>query len=642
MAEIGWEGGLTIATLVIGLIVMAGDWVGPDFVFAGMVAFLTAARVITVNQSTAGFSSSGLLTVVVLYVVAEGIGQTGGMEKALNIVLGRSPSIFWAQVRLFIPVMVVSAFLNNTPIVALLIPIVIAWCRRQGVSPKKLLIPLSYAAVFGGTLTLIGTSTNLVIAALQERRYAKTRPNDANFNFFEITPFGVAYAIFGMCYTLMASPFLLPGEDTKRHSDLLFVAKIRLDSPVANKTVLEAGLRSLERLFLVAVERQGHVSHAVGPDFFLESGDLLYFSGQIKQAKHYSEEFSLELLTNETEAGSGEKGFAMATDLKSAEEGAEQPSHAAQLLQATVKAGSDIVGKSIREIGFRGRFHAAVLSVKRGHVKQPGKLGDVIVQGGDVLVLLTENKTVADDKEFKRIFKEVEPLDLTLEKEFLSGMRVTSKFSGIGKTITEAGLRGIEGLYLVGIDRATGESLRVVQPDTIIQDGDLLWFSGSIENVYFVLKITGLEHHQASQIGQLKVGILNRQLVQVSVAYDSPISGQTVRQAAFRTKYDAVVLAIHRQGQRLAADVRDIPLQPGDVLLLDTGTSFPKRFKDDRAFSIIKGVSDTSPLKSNKMWIAIGLATAMISTQIASGAADAVPEYINLFTPESSRRGLCS
>lgn len=86
------------------------------------------------------------------------------MEKALNIVLGRSPSIFWAQVRLFIPVMVTSAFLNNTPIVALLIPIVIAWCRRQGVSPKKLLIPLSYAAVFGGTLTLIGTSTNLVIA----------------------------------------------------------------------------------------------------------------------------------------------------------------------------------------------------------------------------------------------------------------------------------------------------------------------------------------------------------------------------------------------------------------------------------------------------------------------------------------------
>lgn len=97
------------------------------------------------------------------------------MERALNLVLGRHPNVFWAQVRLFIPVMITSAFLNNTPIVALLIPIVIAWCRRQGVSPKKLLIPLSYAAVFGGTLTLIGTSTNLVIAGnVQPCFYTKT------------------------------------------------------------------------------------------------------------------------------------------------------------------------------------------------------------------------------------------------------------------------------------------------------------------------------------------------------------------------------------------------------------------------------------------------------------------------------------
>ncbi|GAQ92377.1 hypothetical protein KFL_009990010, partial [Klebsormidium nitens] len=323
------------------------------------------------------------------------------------------------------------------------------------------------------------------------------------------------------------------------------------------------------------------------------------------RSNRHSEQFNLELLTYETEAESGEKGSAMATDLKSAEEGAEQPTHAAHLLQATVKAGTDIVGRNIREIGFRGRFHAAVLSVKRGHVKQPGKLGDVIVQGGNVLA--TEKKTVADDMEFGRFFKEIEPLDLTLEKEFLSGMRVTSKFSGIGRTITEAGLRGIEGLYLVGIDRATSESLRVVQPETIMQ------------------------------IGQLKVGILERQLVQVSIAHDSPISGQTVRQSAFRTKDNAAVLAIHRQGQRLSADVQDIPLQPGDV---DTGTSFPKRFKGDRAFSIIKGVSETSPLNSNKMWIAIGLAAAMISTQIASGAADAVPEYFDLFTAGIITAGL--
>lgn len=87
------------------------------------------------------------------------------MEKALNIFLGKTRSPFWAITRMFIPVALVSAVLNNTPIVALLIPIMISWGRRNGISIKKLLIPLSYAAVFGGTLTLIGTSTNLVVSS---------------------------------------------------------------------------------------------------------------------------------------------------------------------------------------------------------------------------------------------------------------------------------------------------------------------------------------------------------------------------------------------------------------------------------------------------------------------------------------------
>ncbi|GAQ92380.1 Vacuolar protein sorting-associated protein [Klebsormidium nitens] len=151
----------------------------------------------------------------------------------------------------------------------------------------------------------------------------------------------------------------------------------------------------------------------------------------------------------------------------------------------------------------------------------------------------------------------------------------------------------------------------------LLQDGNLLWFSGSIENyVYFVLKITGLEHHQASQIGQPKVLIRNRPLVQVSVAYDSLISGQTVRHAAFRTKNDADVPAIHRQTFRSSR---------ATFFCWTPERASPSASKDERAFSIIKGVPDTSPLKSKKVWIAIGLATAMISTQIASGAADGLP-----------------
>eukprot|EP00197_Chlamydomonas_leiostraca_P003208 CAMPEP_0202871170 /NCGR_PEP_ID=MMETSP1391-20130828/17994_1 /ASSEMBLY_ACC=CAM_ASM_000867 /TAXON_ID=1034604 /ORGANISM="Chlamydomonas leiostraca, Strain SAG 11-49" /LENGTH=124 /DNA_ID=CAMNT_0049551901 /DNA_START=85 /DNA_END=456 /DNA_ORIENTATION=- len=123
MAEIGWEGIVTIISIVISLVIMAGDWVGPDLVFLTLLGFLTACRVITPAQAAAGFSNNGLLTVMALYVVAEGINQTGGLERVMNRVLGRSDGVFWALVRMQLPVMFTSAFLNNTPIVALMIPI---------------------------------------------------------------------------------------------------------------------------------------------------------------------------------------------------------------------------------------------------------------------------------------------------------------------------------------------------------------------------------------------------------------------------------------------------------------------------------------------------------------------------------------
>lgn len=141
---------------------MGFDLVGPDLVFAGMSAFLMAAGVISVKEGAAGFSNTGVLTVLVLFVVAEGVSQTGALDVLFRLVLGGrgkngSPAnTQFAQMRLMVPVMVSSAFLNNTPIVALLIPIVTAWSRRNGVPAKQLLIPLSFSTVFGGTTTLIG------------------------------------------------------------------------------------------------------------------------------------------------------------------------------------------------------------------------------------------------------------------------------------------------------------------------------------------------------------------------------------------------------------------------------------------------------------------------------------------------------
>lgn len=638
MVELGWEAGVVIATLVSGLVVMAGDWIGPDFVFAVMVSFLAACRIITIDEAVEGFSQPGLLTVVILFVVAEGISQTGGMEKALNLFLGKTRSPFWAITRMFIPVTIVSGVLNNTPIVALLIPIMIAWGRRNGISIKKLLIPLSYAAVFGGTLTLIGTSTNLVVASLQAKRYEQSDPGNSSFGFFTITPYGTIYAIFGFMYTTLASLWFLPNDDTTRHSDLLFVAKVPSSSPVIGKSIRDGGFTGMERFVLLAVERNGHVTHygRVSPEFRLEAEDQLHFCGELEQAKLYAKHFGLELLTHEGE-GKSELKFDDRLDASQLERGEDLANFYVirYLVQATVKKGSDIVGSSIRDLNFRSRFNAAVLAVKRGPNHHPGRLGDVVVEAGDIFVILAANKAAVESQGFKDTFKDIELLDEAMEKEYLTGMKVTSAFSGIGKSVHAAGLRGINGLYLVGIDRADGEELRVVHPDTIVALDDILWFAGGVAGVYYLLKIGGLEHTQATQVSKLKTDILYRQLVKVSIAYDSDLVGNTVRESHFRNRYDAVVLAIHREGHRVAADVRDVKLRAGDVLLLDTGSSFEHRHRNDIAFSLITTVPDTSPVKTRRMWWALFLGFVMIMTQFVGGALDEAnvvdQELIDLF-----------
>ncbi|EFJ39565.1 hypothetical protein VOLCADRAFT_100805 [Volvox carteri f. nagariensis] len=198
-----WPGIVTCTFTALAFVFMAADWVGPDITFTVLLAFLTAfdGKIITVSKAAAGYGNTGLLTVIFLYLVAEGVTQTGGLELIMNYVLGRSRSVHWALVRSMFPVMILSAFLNNTPCVTFMIPILISWARRCGVPPKKLLIPLSYAAVLGGTCTSIGTSTNLVIVGLQETRYTKAkRFDEAKFRIFDIAPYGVPYALWGFIF----------------------------------------------------------------------------------------------------------------------------------------------------------------------------------------------------------------------------------------------------------------------------------------------------------------------------------------------------------------------------------------------------------------------------------------------------------
>lgn len=181
-----WQGWFALGLAGTALILMSAGRFAPHLVMMGVLVVLSASGIVSADQALAGFSNSGLITVVAMFVVAAGIHHSGGVDLLVHHLLRNPKTVRSAQARIALPVSLLSGFLNNTPVVATMIPAVHAWSRKIGISPSKLMIPLSYSAILGGTLTLIGTSTNLVVNGQYQQL-----TGEEGFSIFSITAVGL-------------------------------------------------------------------------------------------------------------------------------------------------------------------------------------------------------------------------------------------------------------------------------------------------------------------------------------------------------------------------------------------------------------------------------------------------------------------
>lgn len=307
MAET-WEAVYTVVVLFLMFAALISDKFGADHVMAACLTAFLVVDIIDTREALRGFSSEGLWTVMVLFVVAEGIQKTGALDGYLLKVLGSSRSTMVAQLRLMIPIAIVSAFLNNTPIVVVMIPIIQRWARNTGVPIKQLLIPLSYASIFGGTCTLIGTSTNLVVSGLLETKY----PNMNKIGMFDLSQFGVPIAMAGISYVVLMTIVVFPrsrnsdgSDDTGEYlktDNYLLGARVMPWSPAVGRTVHRSGLRDTGGIYLVSVLRAatGNIHRAVSRDFVLNAGDVLYFTGLVETFGEFCAEHGLKVVTSES------------------------------------------------------------------------------------------------------------------------------------------------------------------------------------------------------------------------------------------------------------------------------------------------------------------------------------------------------
>jgi di/tricarboxylate transporter len=359
--------------LVIGVVVATGlglslTRIGADLILVGALTVLLLLGVITPDIALSGFSNPGLAAVAVLYIVVSGCIETGAANVLAKALLGRPKSEWAAQIRLMLPVAFLSAFLNNTPVVAMLVPAVQDWARRNRFSVSKLMIPLSYAAIFGGACTMIGTSTNLILAGLVEQD--STLPA---IGFFEIAWLGIPSAVIGIVFVLCTSRWLLPTRKppiTEQMNLKEYAVEMLVEegSSLVGQTIEQAGLRHLPSLYLAEIERGGSILPAVSPNERLQDNDRLVFVGMVDSV--------VDLYQIRGLIPAPDQVFKL-----------DSPRPQRQLVEAVISGTSPLVGLSIRESRFRTRYDAVVIAVARAGERVQGKIGVIELHVGDTLLL---------------------------------------------------------------------------------------------------------------------------------------------------------------------------------------------------------------------------------------------------------------
>lgn len=358
---------LLIVMMLLGLLLEVAR---PGLIIFQVLVILLLFGIITPEQALSGFSNEGMLIIALLFIVAGAVQKSGVIDGIIEKWLEKSKTEQESKIRFFVPIAGLSAFLNNTPIVVAFTPIIKNWCEKRGIAPSKFLIPLSYVTILGGTITLMGTSTNIVVhGMLLDYGFE-------GFSLFTITVVGIPITVVGMLYLFTIGNRLLPDhkgfsqrvkEDVKE-----YIAELQVEKSFQyiNHSVEKAGLKDLNGLYLIEIiRRNGRVS-PVRNSTIIQAGDRLIFTGQISTIAELQNIAGLTL-----ETGTNVE----LDDLKNGN---------TFLVEAVVSHHSSLLSKSIKQSQFRSRYDAGVIAVHRKNEKIQSKVGDIVLKPGDTLLLL--------------------------------------------------------------------------------------------------------------------------------------------------------------------------------------------------------------------------------------------------------------
>ncbi len=562
--------------------------------FLGLVVLILTGYVAS-KEAFTGFASSAVITMLSIFIVSGALMNAGVADLVASwihrFVGGRELPLI---VTMMITAGVLSAFMNNIAATAVLMPAVASLCRRAGLMPAKIFMPLSFGAILGGTTTLVGTPPNILAGSVLADRGLKP------FELFDFTPLGALLLALGVVYMLTIGRKILPdrdlgAENTGRElaelyklDDSLFTIHIPAGSPIEGKSIAETGIGNALGIQIVSILRHGEQILAPSGDRRLRIGDELMVGGSKERLTELLQVQGLDFddMTAE-QIGVREMGFSGA--------------------KLRIVPNSQLVGSSLLEYGFREKLGVSIMALKQDDVWHSKSIGARNLSEGDVLFGIGASEKIAALSEHPDLVEvEVEGLDALseLKNESVLVIRLPKDSPLVGKTVADSRVADLMNVMVLGILRNDVVSWSV-SPDDIFEPNDQLFVSGEMGTLKTILRIGNVE--LSSQVSAPDLESEEVGVVEATIAPRSSLDGRTLAEVDLRQTRGLQALAVWREGESIRDHLSSLALRVGDGLLLQGKRSDLSRLSGDDDLLVLSDVPDSEPKLEKAPLAMIGL-----------------------------------
>jgi len=594
---------LVLFIILVAVILFVSGRLRVDLVALMVLGALVLTGLITPSEAVSGFSNPAVITVWAVFILSGGLTRTGVANVIGNQVMRVAGN---GQFRLLFLIMLtaalLSAFMNNVGVAALLLPVVMDIARRTKISPSKLLMPLAFGALLGGLMTLIGTPPNILASdALRDNGFEP-------FELFDFARVGTIIMSAGLLFMVFIGQRLLPtrnraktvtdanGEDLNRLyqlEDRILILRLPESSRLGGKTLADSKLGSMVDLNVIAIMRHGRSLLSPSAQTELQAGDRLLVIGladQLTTLRQHQVDIMEEVVYSEEHLRT----------------------IGISVVIARIPQKSPFAGQSLEQSDFRIKYGLNVTAIRRGDHLMHSSIRSTLLQAGDVLVVEGTDKRITALRE-SGDFEITEPdeREMLQLNESLMRVRIPAESSLVGSTLADSRLGRNFGLTVLQIYREDQTLIFPEAAEEILPD-DILMVHGSEENLASIRGLEELEFEQSvASLEELEsAGI---QMAEAILSPHTTLTGKSLSDLRFRERYGLNVLAIWRGGRAYRRNFREMDLRLGDALLLYGTRDKFRLLGSDPNFVVLTEADQEEP-RIKKAPVAVGIMVAVLAT----------------------------